>query len=105
MNCHQRKCQTFLLSLVWLTVTNGIVIEKPIGPVKGSVEYSIEGQEFYSFKGIPYAEPPIGKLRFMKPLPKKPWTDVLEANHHEMCVQVSFFRRGTLVGKIRFANV
>ena len=99
MNPYRRMFCQVLLTFVWLTVTNGIVIETPLGPVKGSIEYSIRGQEFYSFKGIPYAEPPIGNLRFMKPLPKKPWTDVLEANHHEMCVQVSFFRRGTLVGK------
>ncbi len=25
------------------------------------------------FKGVPYAEPPVGKLRFARPQPKKPW--------------------------------
>ena len=25
------------------------------------------------FKGVPYAEPPVGKLRFVRPQPKKPW--------------------------------
>ena len=32
------------------------------------------------FLGIPYAEPPLGKLRWRAPVPKKPWTGVRDAN-------------------------
>ena len=49
-------------------------------------------------KGIPFAEPPIGKLRFQKPLPKKPWDGIFEANQHTECVQASFFRQNTILG-------
>lgn len=31
------------------------------------------------FFGIPYAEPPVGDLRFMPTVPKKPWDGVLDA--------------------------
>ncbi|XP_070551784.1 cholinesterase-like [Ptychodera flava] len=31
------------------------------------------------FKGIPYAEPPVGDLRFQLPQPKAPWEGVLDA--------------------------
>lgn len=32
------------------------------------------------FRGIPYAEPPVGALRFMPTVPKKPWDGVLDAS-------------------------
>ncbi|XP_070551785.1 cholinesterase-like isoform X1 [Ptychodera flava] len=33
------------------------------------------------FKGIPYAEPPVGDLRFRLPQPKAPWEGVLDASN------------------------
>jgi len=43
-------------------------------------------ETYLSFKGIPYAEPPVGKLRFRAPVAKKPWTNVRDASKHgSMC--------------------
>lgn len=39
-------------------------IEIPQGKIRGFKKISREGREYYSYYKIPYAEPPIGKLRF-----------------------------------------
>ncbi|KAF8763670.1 Acetylcholinesterase-1 like protein [Argiope bruennichi] len=48
------------------------------GPVQGFLN-DINQDPVEVFLGIPYAQPPIGKLRFQKPKPLKPWTKTLEA--------------------------
>ncbi|XP_059061393.1 juvenile hormone esterase-like [Achroia grisella] len=52
------------------------------GSLKGSIYTLLDGSTCYSFKGIPYAQPPIGKLRFKAPLPPLSWKGVYEAKEH-----------------------
>lgn len=52
------------------------IIEINSGKLQGYIDKSIE-----VFKGIPYAEPPIGDLRFNAPMSKKSWSGVLEATN------------------------
>lgn len=40
------------------------IIETNYGPVRGIKRTSAVGDQFFSFRGIPYAKPPIGDLRF-----------------------------------------
>ena len=40
------------------------VIEIESGKVSGIIEQSFSGQEYSSYLGIPFAEPPTGNLRF-----------------------------------------
>jgi len=35
-----------------------------LGQVRGSLMNSVGGRQFLAFRGIPYAKPPIGNLRF-----------------------------------------
>ncbi|OXU20333.1 hypothetical protein TSAR_009551 [Trichomalopsis sarcophagae] len=59
------------------------------GELLGSKQTSCQGDDYFSFKGIPYAEPPVGSLRFRDPEPLKPWTGVREAfNHGPRCAQL-----------------
>lgn len=46
----------------------------------GLLEGTIEANGIRSFKGIPYAQPPVGLLRWKEPQPAKSWTGVRKAN-------------------------
>ncbi|XP_032064784.1 cholinesterase-like isoform X2 [Thamnophis elegans] len=57
------------------------------GPIKGKQFLTGPGS-VTAYLGIPYAEPPLGKLRFQKPLPHQPWSQTLEAiNFGNSCPQ------------------
>ena len=42
----------------------------------GQLEGQAENEKVFSFKGIPYAQPPVGNLRWKAPLPVKNWEGV-----------------------------
>lgn len=48
------------------------------GPVRGE-EAQYEGKDIFVFRGLPYAAPPAGDLRWKPPQPVKSWTDVRDA--------------------------
>ena len=50
------------------------IIEVKFGKLQGYID-----EEISIFKGIPYAEPPVGELRLNAPILKKSWDGVLEA--------------------------
>ncbi|XP_032997431.1 cholinesterase-like [Lacerta agilis] len=54
------------------------VVVTSSGPIRGKRLPAGSGS-VTAYLGIPYAEPPIGKLRFQKPVPHQPWSQVLEA--------------------------
>ncbi|OBH94059.1 carboxylesterase/lipase family protein [Mycobacterium sp. E2733] len=56
------------------TTTSDRVVETTFGPVRG-----VDDGRVSVWKGIRYAAPPIGDLRFRKPQPPETWTEVADA--------------------------
>lgn len=54
----------------------GEIVQTKSGPVRGVANNGIN-----VFRGIPYAEAPVGARRFKPPVARTPWTDTLVAEH------------------------
>ncbi|KAG5684252.1 hypothetical protein PVAND_013488 [Polypedilum vanderplanki] len=57
------------------------IVETTGGNIRGEIINNL-GISYYSFKGIPYAEPPIGQLRFQAPVPHRRWSGIRLAREH-----------------------
>ncbi|XP_046629732.1 juvenile hormone esterase-like [Neodiprion virginianus] len=67
----------------------------PQGTLRGINMVTHLGRRFFGFKGIPFAEPPIGDLRFKQAVPAGPWNGILDAgNNPNACIQ----REDELIG-------
>lgn len=65
------------------------------GPVVGTVSEGIA-----SYKGIPFAAPPVGELRWRPPQPPQPWTEPLSADDYgNDCMQRPFPSDAAPLGK------
>jgi para-nitrobenzyl esterase len=71
-------CSAAFLVAAHSTFAAGPIVRTVSGPIAG-VSNSQNGVTV--FKGIPFAEPPVGDLRWRPPQPVKPWTSVLHADH------------------------
>ncbi|MBI1407548.1 MAG: carboxylesterase family protein [Caulobacter sp.] len=66
-----------LLSVFWAGLAIAAtppVVQAPVGVLRGETE---EGA--FVFRGVPYAQPPVGTLRWRPPVPAVPWQGVREA--------------------------
>lgn len=54
-------------------------VKTPLGAVKGYYKISANGRQYEAYEGIPYALPPIGKLRFKPPQRLPAWVGELPA--------------------------
>ncbi|XP_075540477.1 acetylcholinesterase-like isoform X2 [Dermacentor variabilis] len=74
------KIRQCVLLLLWCTSAHGGHVERAtsLGTVSGR-KLSLLNTIVEEYIGIPYAEPPLGELRFRPPLPSRQWTDTFDA--------------------------
>ncbi len=64
--------------------TSPLSVRTDLGVLQGATELGV-----FSFKGIPYAAPPVGGLRWRAPESAKPWSGVRSAtNFGNACIQL-----------------
>ena len=64
----------------------GLVVDTASGLVQG-----FENDGVYSYRGIPYAAPPVGERRWRPPANPAPWSDTLDATKPgNICQQAAF---------------
>ncbi|XP_078372725.1 acetylcholinesterase-like [Oculina patagonica] len=72
------------------------VVQTESGAVVGKIETLPHGKSVHEYLGIPYAEPPVGELRFAAPKPVKPWSGIKRVTEFGApCPQPSISYLGT----------
>ncbi|CAH2233125.1 jg13989 [Pararge aegeria aegeria] len=65
------------------------------GQLRGTTYDLVDGSTCYAFRGVPFAQPPVGDLRFKAPLPPLPWEGVRDAiNFGPICTQFNVTQQG-----------
>lgn len=81
-------CLCLLLGICHARISDDLKVRVEDGKLVGRYLTSESGRTIRAFMGIPYAEPPVGKLRFKAPEKLKPWRGNLLAQHEPpMCTQ------------------
>lgn len=79
-----------LTSLITLAAQAVFAQASPVKTESGSLQGVTQGS-VESFKGVPFAAPPVGNLRWRAPQPAKPWSGVRKADTYSSdCMQVPF---------------
>ena len=71
-------------------VTYNSKSDLPLGMIKGALISSRNGRNIFAYRSIPYAKPPIGELRFKKPvlLLENAWDGIFDGSGKvDQCVQ------------------
>ncbi|KAJ9585488.1 hypothetical protein L9F63_002689, partial [Diploptera punctata] len=59
--------------------SNDLIVTTAQGKLRGSILTSRKGKQIYSFRGVRFAQPPVGELRFKAPVPPESWTGIRNA--------------------------
>ena len=92
-----QRLSWLLLSCICLSKLAAAEVHAPLvkiknGTLSGLIMKTRHGREFAGFRGIPYALPPLGELRFEPPKPASAWTGVRSAKEDaNICTQRNIY--------------
>ncbi|XP_076277825.1 carboxylic ester hydrolase-like [Lasioglossum baleicum] len=97
MTRHRSLLLSVLVSCAWFSnlvasESHAPTVKIQNGTLAGLVMKTRHGREFAGFRGIPYALPPLGTLRFEPPKPSAPWNGVrLAKEDAKICTQRNIY--------------
>ncbi len=66
----------------------------------GTIEESRGGKRILAFRGIPYAQPPVGSLRYQPPIPVGRHKDIMEVKiNGKVCPQHMYYKPDVWIGQ------
>jgi para-nitrobenzyl esterase len=87
--CMTTLLATFALARGGVAWAQSAIVETTAGKVEGVEQRVAGGPGVISFKGIPYAAPPVGPLRWKKPEPVAAWEGIRKADAYSAaCIQM-----------------
>lgn len=92
------------LAVMLIAMADDAFVERQTteGMVRGNVIRAL-GKTVEEYRGIPFAEPPVGKLRFRPPVRKRPWEGTVDATAgNTACPQVLV--EGIPLGNLSFTE-
>lgn len=69
------------------------------GPIRGLKTKTISGSDYYSFRGVPYMKPPLGKLRFREAEMPENWSEPFDATQEGPSYCMTDFMTGLQDGQ------
>lgn len=91
MHTIQIYAQVFLFNLYTVTsidTPKEVIVKTANGYISGLELQDYNNNLYYAFQSVPYAQPPIGDLRFLPPKESLPWVGVKDGTRESpQCVQ------------------
>lgn len=94
MNCLLQRVRLLPLLLLVVQLVQGtaarqfqqeLMVSTNLGRIVGTFMESFQDRKIYAFRGIRYAQAPVGNLRFEPPKPVKPWgREILYADENSL---------------------
>ncbi|XP_055345981.1 acetylcholinesterase-like isoform X2 [Paramacrobiotus metropolitanus] len=87
--------------VIILSQKDPLVVQTTQGSVRGFTATSPHGKQVDAFLGIPYAQPPVGDLRFRPSVPKEPWQGIINTTKlPNSCYQQNDTAFGDFIGAV-----
>ncbi|KAL3278663.1 hypothetical protein HHI36_016199 [Cryptolaemus montrouzieri] len=79
-----------IINLIFQVEATEPIVETVYGKIRGNILNGVNNDTFFAFQGIPFAKPPLGKLRLQPPQRPDSWEGILDdRNAYKQCIPMN----------------